>query len=97
MAIEKVTRVSESSEGQGVELTDRSEMRLSGVKDVLAFSDNTIELETNMGMLSVKGDGLKILNLSTEKKTAQICGKRIDMLEYKKQKEARSFCRNLFR
>ena len=96
MPVERVTRVQETNEGQQLSLADRKEMKLSGVLDVLSFSDNVIELVTNMGMLTVKGEGLKLHSVSTESKLAEIYG-RIDFLEYKKQKEAGSILKNLFR
>ena len=96
MAIEKVMKVTENSTGQVMSLVNRNEMKLTGVTDVLEFSDNMIELVTNMGILSVKGEGLKLLSVSTENQTAEISG-RVDSVEYKKQKEAKSFFANLFR
>ena len=96
MAVEKVTRVTENDGGQVMNLINRNEMKLTGVNDVLEFSDNMIELVTNMGLLSIKGEGLKILNVSTESHTAGISG-RVDLIEYKKQKEAKSLFANIFR
>ncbi len=96
MAVEKVTKVTENGGGQVMSLVNRNEMKLTGVTDVVEFSDNMIELVTNMGILSVKGEGLKLLSVSTDNQTAGISG-RVDSVEYKKQKEAKSFFANLFR
>ena len=96
MAIERVTRVQEIKDNQVLNLTNRETLSLSGVNDVLNFSDTQIEIDTNMGLLLVKGDGLKIINISTETKNAELCG-RISALEYKKQREKRSFIASLLK
>ncbi|MBQ8636502.1 MAG: YabP/YqfC family sporulation protein [Clostridia bacterium] len=96
MAIEHVTRVQEIKNTQVLNLTNRESLNLSGVNDVLNFSDTQIELDTNMGLLLVKGDGLKIISISTEHKTAELCG-RVSVLEYKKQREKKSFIANLLK
>ena len=96
MAIERVTRVQEIKDTQVLNLTNRETLSLSGVNDVLNFSDTQIEIDTNMGLLLVKGDGLKIINISTETKNAELCS-RISALEYKKQREKRSFIASLLK
>ncbi|MEE0944348.1 MAG: YabP/YqfC family sporulation protein [Clostridia bacterium] len=96
MAIERVTRVQEIKDTQILTLSNRESLSVSGVNDVLNFSDTQIELDTNMGLLLVKGDGLKIISISTENKSAELCG-RVSVLEYKKQREKKSFIASLLK
>ena len=47
-------------------LEDREHMSLSGVSDVSEFNENQIILITQMGILTIDGDELKISELSVE-------------------------------
>lgn len=96
MTTERVTRVQEIKDAQSLSLVNRETLTVSGVKDVLNFSDVQIELDTDMGILTVKGNGLKIISISTETKNAELCG-RISLLEYKKQREKKSLLASLMK
>lgn len=96
MPIERVTKVREQKDLQHLTLDNRENLTISGANDVLGFSDNSIELDTNMGLLLIKGEGLRIVSISTEDKTAEIRG-RISALEYKKQREGKSILKSLFK
>ncbi len=96
MPIERVTKAHEVKEAQHLILDNRESLSISGAQDVLSFSDNAIELETNMGTLLIRGEGLRIISISTESKAAEVCG-RINALEYKKQRENKSILRSLFK
>ena len=52
---------------QNLVLENRSRLNISGVLDVLSFDDQIIIVETELGMLTVKGDNLRInkLNIDT--------------------------------
>lgn len=60
--IKKVTNVI-----QNIILENREKMNVSGVKDVLSFDDQLVIVETELGMLTIKGEDLKInkLNIDT--------------------------------
>ena len=62
-------------------LTNRKNCVISGVIDVLSFDLSIILLETDQGMLSIKGNDLHVNRLSLEKGEVDIDG-RIDSLEY---------------
>lgn len=62
-------------------LTNRKNCVISGVVDVLSFDLSVILLETDQGMLSIKGNDLHVNRLSLEKGEVDIDG-RIDSLEY---------------
>lgn len=51
---------------QNVVLENREKLSISGVLDVLSFDDQIIILETDLGLLHVKGENLKINKLSID-------------------------------
>ena len=95
MTIERTLKADVTSE-QKLVLVNRENMTVSGAKEVLSFGENMIELDTNMGMLTVKGEGLKLLSISTENEMAEISG-RIASMEYKKMREKQSLLKALFK
>lgn len=52
---------------QNVVLENREKLNITGVLDVFSFDDQIIIVQTELGMLTIKGDNLKInkLNLDT--------------------------------
>ena len=62
-------------------LTNRRTCTISGVNDVLSFDVNEILLETEQGMLMIKGNELHVSRLSLDKGEVDIDG-RIDSLTY---------------
>jgi len=82
-------------------MTGRRICALSGVKDVLSFDIHEILLETEQGMLMIKGDDLHVSRLSLDKGEADIDG-RMDSFAYSDegnnmQQKAQSFFGRLFR
>lgn len=51
---------------QNVILENREKLSISGVLDVLSFDDQIVILETELGLLTVKGDDLRINKLSID-------------------------------
>ena len=45
---------------QSIIIENRKKLNISGVKDVLSFDDETLLLDTALGRLTVKGEGLQI-------------------------------------
>lgn len=72
---------------------------LSGVRDVLSFDAAEVYLETEQGILLIRGDELHVNRLSLEKGEIDIDG-RIDSFAYSEQEEtkkkAASFLGRLF-
>ena len=62
-------------------LNNRKDCTISGVSDVLSFDVNEILLETEQGMLMIRGSGLHVNHLTLEKGEVQIDGK-VDSLTY---------------
>ena len=51
---------------QNLILENRSKLSISGVLDVLSFDDQIVIIETELGLLTVKGDNLRINKLSID-------------------------------
>ena len=51
---------------QNLVLENREKLTISGVLDVLSFDDQVVILETELGLLTVKGDNLRINKLSID-------------------------------
>ena len=49
-------------------LEQRRRLNMSGVNEVIGFDDETITLDTELGMLTIKGEGLKIGSFSASSK-----------------------------
>ena len=62
-------------------LTDRGACTISGVNDVLSFDVNEILLETEQGMLMIKGNELHVSRLSLDKGEVDVDG-RVDSFTY---------------
>lgn len=62
-------------------LTNRRTCTINGVVDVLSFDVREILLETDQGMLMLKGDDLHVNRLTLEKGEVDVDG-RIDSLAY---------------
>ncbi len=56
---------------QNIILENREKLNVSGVLDVLSFDDQIIIVETELGLLTIKGENLKInkLNIDTSEVT----------------------------
>ncbi len=55
---------------QNLILENREKLNISGVLDVLSFDDQIVILETELGLLTVKGENLRINKLSLD--TAEV-------------------------
>ena len=51
---------------QNVILENRGKLSISGVNDVLSFDDQVVIVETELGLLTVKGENLRINKLSID-------------------------------
>ena len=51
---------------QNLILENRNRLSISGVLDVLSFDDQIISVETELGLLTVKGEELRINKLSID-------------------------------
>ena len=73
--------LSSSTRMHKVTMTNRRRCTVSGVSDVLSFDIHEILLETEQGMLMIKGDDLHVNRLTLEKGEVDVDG-RIDSFTY---------------
>ena len=59
---------------QNIILENREKLNITGVLDVLSFDDQIVILETELGLLTVKGENLRINKLSLDTSEVTIDG-----------------------
>lgn len=83
-----------------VAMTNRKNCTINGVKDVLSFDIHEVLLETEQGMLMIKGNDLHVNRLSLDKGEVDVDG-RIDSFTYSDAggtgQKSESFLARLFR
>ena len=84
--------------GHKIWISGRKSGTVTGISDVLSFDETEILMDTEMGMLSIKGKGLHISKLNLEKGEADLEGQ-VDSLTYSasghKKKNDRSLLQRL--
>ncbi len=88
--------MNEQSVTHNVIIENRKTINLSGVREVLNFTDDTINAETSLGIITVRGEGLKIGNFNTEKGDLSAVGNIIAVV-YTQHEQKGSFLGKLFR
>ncbi len=83
--------------GRALTLTDRKELKVMGVKEVLSFDENGAELDTADGRLCVMGEDIRVRELNSESNEVFITG-RVCELSYKEElaDKKRGFLGRLF-
>ncbi len=66
---------------QNIFLENREKLNITGILDVLSFDDQTIIIETELGLLTIKGENLKINKLSLDTSDFAVDGE-IQSLNY---------------
>ncbi len=66
---------------QNLVLENREKLNVSGVLDVLSFDDQIVMVETELGLLTVKGENIRINKLSLDTSEIVVEGE-IDSLTY---------------
>ena len=59
---------------QNLVLENRGKLSVSGVNDVLSFDDQVVMIDTELGLLTVKGENLRINKLSLDTSEVTIDG-----------------------
>ena len=81
-------------------MDNRRKVEISGVNDVISFDLNTILLETDYGMMTIKGSNLHVNRLSVEKGEVDVEGK-LDGINYSDissyAKKGESFISRMFK
>lgn len=78
-----------------LDLMNRGKGSVTGIQDVVAFDENQIVLDTDMGLLIVKGKGLHVSRLTLEKGEVDIEGT-VDSLVYSSNETYRKQGESLF-
>ncbi len=85
---------------QNLVLENREKLSISGVNDVLSFDDQIVILETQLGLLTIKGENLRINKLSIDSEEVVIEGE-INNLAYSEKdierKGSSSFLGKIFK
>ncbi|MBE6156637.1 MAG: sporulation protein YabP [Firmicutes bacterium] len=82
-----------------VKITDRNVISLSGINKISSFDDQEFLLESNMGIILLKGTGLEIIKLDTHDGNVKIKGKLISFayIENVKKNKEESLISKLFK
>ncbi len=59
---------------QNVNIEGREKIYISGVLEVISFDEHMIDVKTELGRLLVRGEGLKLVNLSPDTKELLVGG-----------------------
>ncbi len=80
-------------------LKGRKQLKITGVKQVESFDNEEFLLETMMGFLAIRGQGLHMKNLDVEEGVVSIEGKIYDFvyLEQNQQDKSKGFFGKLFK
>ncbi|MBO6233106.1 MAG: sporulation protein YabP [Clostridia bacterium] len=84
---------------QNLILENRQKLSISGVNDVLSFDDQVVMVDTELGLLTVKGENLKINKLSIDTSEVIVEGD-INYLSYSEnsgEKEKTSLISKIFK
>lgn len=74
---------------QNIVLENRGKLSVSGVNDVLSFDDQVVMVDTELGLLTVKGENIRINKLSLDTSEVIIEGE-ISSLSYSQSKQEKS-------
>ncbi len=82
-----------------IKVTDRSIISLTGINKISSFDDQEFLMESNMGVILLKGEGLEIVKLDTHDGNVKIKGKLASFayLENIKKSKEESLLSKLFK
>ena len=84
---------------QNLILENRGKLSISGVLDVLSFDDQVVMVETELGLLTIKGENLRINKLSIDTSEVIVEGDIFYMAYSNKdlEKDKNSFISKIFK
>ena len=85
----------EQNRVQNIIVENRKRMTVSGVREVDGFDESYVQMHTVQGELVIRGEGLRVDQLSVETGELLLTGK-IDELSYGETREERGFFSRLF-
>ena len=74
---------------QNLVLENRGKLSVSGVNDVLSFDDQVVMVDTELGLLTVKGENIRINKLSLDTAEVIVEGE-IASLSYSQNKQEKN-------
>ncbi|MEJ6952136.1 sporulation protein YabP [Natronospora cellulosivora (SeqCode)] len=77
-------------------LSNRKELEISGVQEVISFNEDKILLQTIQGILDIKGSELNIQNLNLDDANIKVSGLIFSLIYSDKQKE-KSILKKIFK
>lgn len=82
-----------------IKITDRNIISLTGINKISSFDDQEFLMESNMGIILLKGEGLEIVKLDTHDGNVKIKGKLISFayIENVKKNKEESIISKLFK
>ena len=82
-----------------IKVVDRSIISLTGINKISSFDDQEFLMESNMGVILLKGEGLEIIKLDTHDGNVKIKGKLISLayIENMKKSKEESLLTKLFK
>ena len=78
--MDKVKEI-EAAFNHGISLSERKNIMITGVKKIESFDSEEFLMDTTLGFLRIKGEGLEIVKLDTYQGNVSIKG-RVDSLVY---------------
>ena len=76
-------------------MQNRSSLSITGIRDVVSFDENQVVLDTDMGLLTMKGKDLHVSRLTLEKGEIDVDGT-VDSLVYSSNESYRKSGESLF-
>ena len=95
-----VKEIENISYNHGISINERKSIYITGVLKIDNFDEEEFLLETNMGHLAIKGQGLELIRLDTKDGIVSIKGTIISMSyieDMKKSRKENSFFEKLFK
>lgn len=86
-----------NSKIHNVIMEKRQKLNMSGIKQVVGFEDDVVVLDTEMGVLTVRGSELKIGAFSTESSDINIEGNIVALIYSEKESERGGFFRRMMK
>lgn len=99
MALEEKNIATKTGVIQNLILENRNKLSISGVLDVLSFDDQVVMIETELGLLTCKGENLRINKLSIDTSEVIVEGE-ISYLSYSdnnNEREGQSLLSKIFK
>ena len=76
---------------QKIIITDRKRIEADGVKNVVSFDESYLEVETELGLLCISGEGMRVEALNNENGRILILGQLYELGYKEKRTKKRLF------